>query len=451
MEAIVYDPKTGDILAMADTNQYNPNDPGRPISDEDRAAFGALSPEDQTAYLSKMWRNPCISDTYDPGSPFKTITVSSGLEDGVITPDSTFNCSGSIKVYDRNIRCWIYPGAHGWQTVREAVANSCNPVMVQIVQKLGLDRFYNYLELFGITEKTGVDLPGEEGPLIQDFATAGPVGLATMAFGQGLSVTPIQMVSAVGAVANDGKLMVPRIVKGYADNDGNMTEEFAPKIKRQVISENTAAEVRDILNFVSVKQTSSAAKIAGYNIVVKTGTTQKLVNGQYSETDVIGSMYIMAPIEDPQFIALVLCDTPRVGYYGIETAGPVVNEIATELLQYMNIKPNYSDAEIAKMNNEKISVSDYTGWTLADAKASLERLGLKTNIGYFEGEAPAAPADNSAAPADDSAAALDGDVHNGEDDGGVTNNLSKGLPVVDQYPKPGMKVVPGGTVYLYWE
>jgi len=446
MMGIVYDPKTGDILAMADTNPYDPNNPGQPLSDADRATFAGLSTEDQSAYLAGMWRNPCISDVYDPGSPFKVVTVSSALEDGVITPNSTFNCAGSIKVYDQVIHCWIYPGAHGMQTVTQAVGNSCNPVMVQIVQLLGYDRFYNYLQLYGMTEKTGIDLPGEENSLVQSRDKTGPVDLATMAFGQGISITPLQMICAVGAVANDGKLMVPRVVKGLADNDGNMVQEFAPKIHRQVVSETTAAETLKIMNYVSEFQTAPAAKIEGYNIGIKTGTTQKLVNGQYSMTDVIGSMVIVAPIEDPQFVALVLCDTPRVGYYGISTAGPVVNEIATDLLRYLNIKPNYTADELAKIESQKPSVADYTGWTLSDSKASLERLGLKSNIGYFSGDAPDASAANAAQDPDNIGSSVDA----AENDY-LINDLDRNLKVVDQYPKPGMKVDAGGTVFLYWD
>jgi len=450
MVAIVYDPRTGDVLAMADTDPYDPNDPGRPMAEADREIFGALSPEEQTEYLSKMWRNPCISDVYDPGSPFKAITAASGLEDGAVTPETRFNCGGALRVYDQNIRCWVYPGAHGGLSVREAVAHSCNPSMIQIVQALGYSRWYNYLELFGITEKTGIDLPGEENPLVQNENEAGPVGLATMSFGQGLSVTPIQMVSAIGAIAYDGKLMVPRIVKGFADNDGNMIEEFAPKIKRQVISENTAAEMREILNEVSefqAQQALSVAKIPGYNIGIKTGTTFKLINGEYSESHVIGSMVLIAPIENPQFVALVLCDTPRVGYYGIGTAGPVVNEIATELLRYLNVKPSYTAEEIDRMNNKNLAVADYTGWTLGDAKASLERLGLKSNIGEF-GSGEPIETDNEENGADGTDA---GQTPAAQEYSYQVDNLNKGLKVVDQYPKPGVRVAPGGTVFLYWE
>jgi stage V sporulation protein D (sporulation-specific penicillin-binding protein) len=311
---------------------------------------------------------------------------------------------------------------------------------------LGYSRFYNYLELFGITEKTGIDLPGEENPQIQSFDTVGPVGCATMAFGQGLSITPVQMVSAIGSIANDGKLMVPRVVKGLADDDGNMIEEFYPKIKRQVVSENTAAEVREILNYVSQRQLSPAARITGYNIGVKTGTTQKLINGEYSESHVIGSMFIIAPIEDPQFVVLVLCDTPRVGYYGIETAGPVVNEIAAELMRYLNIRPSYTEEEIANLNSQKIAVYDYTGWTLEEAKASIESLGLRSNIGTFIGDKPAGRDEPGAGDGDG-----DGEDMITWDAGYKTDNLRRNMPVVDQYPKPGMPVAPGGVVFLYWE
>ncbi|MCL2111130.1 MAG: penicillin-binding transpeptidase domain-containing protein [Clostridiales bacterium] len=450
---IVYDPRTGDILAMADTEPYDPNDPGRPITEEAREEFAELTPEEQAEYLSRMWSNPNISDVYDPGSPFKIITVASGLEDGVITPESWFNCGASLQVHDRNIRCWNYPSAHGGQNIREGFANSCNPVMMQITQALGYDRFYNYLELFGFTERTGVDLPGEGNPLVLDAQTAGPVGLATMSFGQGLSITPLQMISSIGAVAHDGKLLVPRVVKGLADGDGNMVEEFAPKIRRQVISENTAAETREIMQDSSEAQYSSAARISGYNVGVKTGTTYRLIGGEYSEHAVIGSMAMIAPIEDPQFVVLVLCDTPRVGYYGISTAGPVVNEIASELLRYLNIRPDYTPEEIESLNNQKLEVPDYTGWTLEDAKASLERFGLKTNIGVFLGDV--AELNEGGDDGDeDGEDGEDGDASGSlslVDSSYLVNHLRKDLAVVDQYPKPGMRVSPGGTVFLYWD
>jgi stage V sporulation protein D (sporulation-specific penicillin-binding protein) len=413
MMAIVMDPKTGDILALASTDDalFDPNDPGRPVSEEDRAAFGALPAEEQSEYLNDMWHNPLIAEVYDPGSVFKLVTVSSAIEEGAVTPDDTFTCGGAYQVADRLIQCWVYPGGHGTQDVRTAVKNSCNPAMIQIIQRLGYERFYNYLELYNITDRTGVDLPGEAMPLIQDEETAIPVGLSTMSFGQGLSVTPIQMASVVSSIANGGKYMQPRIARGLADADGQIVEEFPTKIKRQVISEETAREVREIMDFVAIENGVKGGDLSGYKIGVKTGTSQKLIDGEYTLEQRLGSMVSIAPIEDPRFVVLVLCDTPRVGFYGIETAGPTLKRITAETLRYLNVKPNYSEDELAQMESGKIDVGDYSGMTYSEAAAQLESVGL---------------------------------VASGQD-----NAPGEDFTIVDQYPKPGMRANEGGTVFLY--
>ena len=413
MLAIVMDPNNGDILAMASTDDANfdPNDPGRPVDPAEREAFGQLSAQDQSAYLSKMWHDPLIGDVYDPGSVFKLVTVSSALENGAVVPSDTFVCNGGFQVADQYIRCWVYPGAHGTEDLRTAVKNSCNPAMIQVIQRLGYERFYNYLQLYGITEKTGIDLPGEASPLIQDEKTAIPVGLATMAFGQGLSITPIQMISAVAAIANDGKLMQPRIAKGLVDETGKTTEEFPSKIKRQVISEETAKETRDIMDFVAVQNGVTGGDLAGYKIGIKTGTTEKLVNGEYTNLQRIGSMVAIAPLDNPRFVVLVLCDTPRNGFYGISTTGPTLKKITGETLRYLNVKPSYTEDEIASMESGKIQVPDYTGMTYSAAAEKITALGL-TPSGQEEGSA--------------------------ED-----------FTIVDQYPKPGMRASEGDTVFLY--
>ncbi|MDR3304729.1 MAG: PASTA domain-containing protein [Clostridiales Family XIII bacterium] len=411
MMCVVMDPGNGEILAMAATDPFDPNAPWEPIAEEAQAEFAALAPEDQTAYLSRMWRNPIISDTYDPGSVFKLITVSSALEEGVVTPETEFVCNGSYKVYDRDIRCWNYPSAHGVQTVRNGVLNSCNPVMIQIVQKMGYERFYNYLELFGITEKTGVDLPGEGRPLIQSAEVAGPVGLSTMSFGQGLSVTPIQMVSAVAAIANDGKLMQPHIVKGLANADGEIVTEFPSKIERQVISEETAQEIKGIMEYVAAESPTPAGRIEGYRLGVKTGTTMKLIDGEYSGGAVVGSMTAIAPIDNPRFVILVVADTPKKAHYGNVTAGPTLNTITSEVLRYLNVKPNYTEEEMATMDQGKVSVPDMVGWHYEAAEEALEASGFVVSS---EG------------------AGSSGDYE-----------------ITDQYPKPGTRVEPGSTVFLY--
>ncbi|MCL2493679.1 MAG: penicillin-binding transpeptidase domain-containing protein [Clostridiales bacterium] len=413
MMAIVMDPNNGDILAMASTDDanFNPNDPGEPVDPTARAAFMKLSAQDQSAYLSKMWHNELIGDLYDPGSVFKLVTVSSALEAGAVTPESTFVCNGGIQVADQYIRCWVYPGAHGTEDLKTAVKNSCNPAMIQVVQRLGYEKFYNYLQLYGITAKTGIDLPGEASPLIQDEQTAIPVGLATMAFGQGLSITPMQMIDAVATIANNGKLMQPRIAEGLVDDNGKTVQTFPSKIVRQVISEETAKQTRDIMDYVAVQEGVTGGDLSGYTIGIKTGTTEQLVNGKYTDSQRIGSLVAIAPIENPRFVILVLCDTPRNGFYGITTTGPTLEKITGETLRYLNVKPSYTQAEINSMESGKIQVPDYTGMAYNDAAAKIKALGL---------------------------------VASGQDEDSPDN-----FKVVDQYPKPGMRANAGDTVFLY--
>lgn len=340
VEAIVMDPKNGDILAMAAYPTFDPNSPGEPLLKEDKKEFAGLSAADQATYLNQLWRNPLISDLYDPGSTFKLVTVASAIEVSAVTPESQFKCDGHIQVSDVKIRCGAYPGAHGVETVRQAVGNSCNPVLIQIAQKMGFNRFYQYMSLFGITEPTGISFPAEASPLIQNKGHAGPVDLATMSYGQGLSITPLQMVTAVSAIGNDGKLMQPRLVKGFTTQNGDIAQEFPSKIKRQVVSAQTAEEVRDIMEYVVQSGSGQEVQIPGYRVGAKTGTTQKLINGKYSTTRIMGSMIAMAPMDDPQFTVLVIVDDPVIGSSGRLTAGPAVKEILTELLRYKNIKPN---------------------------------------------------------------------------------------------------------------
>ena len=412
MLCIVMDPNNGDILAMADTDPYDPNVPNKPMTEEAQEEYDSLETDaDRSAFLNKMWKNPLISDVYDPGSVFKLVTVSSALEECKITPDNYFYCGGSVHLYDREIKCWNYPGAHGSQSLKQAVQNSCNPAMIQIIQKMGNERFYDYLELFGMTEKTGIDLPDETSSLVQSEEDAGPIGLATMAFGQGISITPIQLASAVAAIANDGKLMRPRVVKGIANNQGEMIEEFPSKIERQIMSTTTAQEVRDIMEFVAQDRSLDVAHINGYRIGVKTGTTQKLVNGAYDNSTIIGSMVTIAPIEDPKFIVLVISDTPRAGRYGNSTAGPTLKNITTELLRYLNVKPNFTEAELNAMEKAKVKVPDLVGDMYSDASGNLESRGLH----------PSAQG----------------------------NEKEKDYEIVAQYPAAGTLVEPGSTIFLY--
>jgi stage V sporulation protein D (sporulation-specific penicillin-binding protein) len=339
VEAIILDPDSGDVLAMASYPDYDPNDADKPVDKKQLKKFKKLNEEKQVEMLNSLWRNPVVSDLYEPGSVFKLVTTAAGIETGTVTTESKFTCSGKYKVNDSNIQCWTYPSAHGTQSLKVAVGNSCNPAMVQMIQRMGYDEFHQYLELFGISETTGIDFPGEASPLIQDKNISGPVGLATMSFGMGLNVTPVQMASAVSAIVNGGNLMRPRLVKGLADEDGNIIEEFPTKITRKVLSEQTSDEMRDIMEFTVNDAGAQIAKIPGYRIGAKTGTSQMLIDGEYSKSKIVGSIVAVAPMEDPQFVVLVIVRNPKKGEFGSTTAGPAVKTILEEVLRYKSIKP----------------------------------------------------------------------------------------------------------------
>ncbi|MDR2610779.1 MAG: penicillin-binding protein 2 [Clostridiales Family XIII bacterium] len=339
VEAVVLDPRNGDVLAMATYPDYDPNDPGKPVDEKQLETFKGLEAEEQSKMINSLWRNPVVSDLYEPGSVFKLITAASGIESGSVTTDSKFTCKGSYHVADRNIRCWVYPESHGTQTTKQAVGNSCNPAMIQIAQKMGSDTFYKYMQQFGVTESTGIDYPGEAKPIIQPKDTSGPVGLATMAFGMGLNVTPIEMASAISAIANGGDLFQPRLVKALADNEGNITQEFPAKMTRKVLSKQTSDEMKEIMEYTVDDAGAKAAQIPGYRIGAKTGTAQRLVDGKYGD-GIVGSIVAVAPMEDPQFVVLVVVSNPEIGEFGSTTAGPAVKEILTEILRYKSIKPS---------------------------------------------------------------------------------------------------------------
>jgi stage V sporulation protein D (sporulation-specific penicillin-binding protein) len=425
------DPKTGDILAMAATPAFDPNDPGVPIDEAMKEAFKTMTEEEQYAYNNSVWRNPMVTDLYEPGSVFKLVTVASGLEEGVITPDTHVICRGILTVEDRQIKCWNYPESHGEQTVKVAVGNSCNSGMIQVIQKMGYDKFAQYLELFGMTSKTEIDFPGEADSLIQSREVSGPVGLATMSFGQGMSITPIEMINAIASIGNGGKLMQPRLVKGVSDESGKMIEEFDPVVLRQVISKQTASETMDIMEYVVEEAGGTIAKIPGYRIGGKTGTGQKITDGSYDiDADkIVGSMVAMAPMDDPQFVVLMVVDEPKNGEYGSTTAGPGVRDILEEVLRYLNIKPNYTEEERQQVEADKRTVPNVTGKTIGDAQTLLLAENL---VGRVDRKS------NASSGAQDSEVAENAEV-----------DAPAGTVVLRQYPEEGVVVQKDSRVILY--
>lgn len=342
---IVMDPKTGEILALANKPDYDPND--------------------YRNYPQEARRNFAVSDTYEPGSTFKIVTASAGLEEGVVRPNDRFYDPGYIIVSGVKIRCWR-AGGHGSQSFIQVVQNSCNPGFIEVGMRLGKERFLKYIKAFGFGETTGIDLPGEAKGIL-DPNKIGPVELATISFGQGISTTPIQLLTAVSAVANDGRLMEPHVAKALLDKDNNRVMEFKPRVVRQVISKETAKEMQRILESVVTNGTGGRAKIEGIKVAGKTGTAEKYADGKY-----IASFVGFAPADDAKLAAIVIIDEPSTGiYYGGQIAAPVFQKVISDSLKYLGVKP-----EIASEEDNRIEVPDVRNIYVEDAKKILKEKGL---------------------------------------------------------------------------
>lgn len=339
---MIMDPKTGEILAMGSYPAFDPNDAKKPLKKKDQKKLEKMTEEEKTDFWNEMWRNNLISDTYEPGSTFKLMTLGATLEEGIATPRSHYTCSGTINVEGSVIKCWRSDDPHGRQTLKEATGNSCNPVFVQLALKLGKSKFYSYLRNFGITDITGVDFPGETSSIMLPQDTLMNSDLARVGFGQSINITPIQLVTAVSAYGNKGKLMRPHLVKAFLDDDGKVVEKVKPKVVRQVVSEDTASEVLDIMKNNVDNLGANTAKIEGYNIGGKTGTAQKTINGKISK-QTYSSFIGIAPTDDPKFTILVVVDNPRGVQYGSATAGPAAKDVMTNILRYLNVQPKASD------------------------------------------------------------------------------------------------------------
>ena len=411
--AIVMHPKTGDILAMAQTPEFDLNDPKTPLDEKEQKKLEAMSDSEKVDYWNKMWRNSLISDVYEPGSTFKLLTTAIALEEDATSLDETFTCTGTIEVSGETIHCWKYPQTHGTQSLKQAVGNSCNPVFVRLATKIGIEKFYNYMGTFGITGTTGVDFPGEGTALLQSKETAGPVGLATIGFGQGVAVTPIQLITAVSSFGNDGKLMKPRLVKELQDSDGETVQEFGTEVVRETVSKETADEICGIMEYVVAEGGAGTAKVEGYRVGGKTGTAEKINEaGTGYGNDTYSSCIAMAPMDDPQVTVLVIVDSPKGVRYGSVTAGPAVQQILSDTLRYLNVSPDEKSAEEAAA--QKTEVPDVVGQNVSEA------------IGILGGASLSYDTDQAAAE-------------------------KENFIVTRQYPAAGTKVKKGSKIYLYHE
>ena len=337
---IVMNPKTGDILAMATYPYYDLNNPFTINTEELKNNWELLEQADKSRLLQAMWRNKAIADTYEPGSTFKLVTASAALEEKIAETDraGAFNCSGSIEIAGRRIKCWRYYRPHGAQSLRQALMNSCNPVFIGLGQKIGVEKYYEYLERFGFLRKTGIDLPGEAGSIFLKKEKVGPVELATISFGQRFEVTPIQMITMVSTIANNGKYVYPRLVKKIQDAETEEIEEIEPKFGEQVISEETAKNVLSMMTSVVSEGTGKNARVQGYNIGGKTGTSEDGVNTGKYVTSFIG----VAPTDDPELTILVTLYNPtgEGGHQGGGVAAPVAGKILSEVISYLEIQPS---------------------------------------------------------------------------------------------------------------
>lgn len=412
---VALDPKTGDVLSMASKPDYDPNDPRSPIYPYFEDELAKYSEKDKLKGYYQMWRNPAVSDTYEPGSTFKLVTSSAGLEENVIKDDEKFVCTGSVTIGGRRIKCWRHYEPHGEQNFAQGVQNSCNPVFIEVGNRLGVSKLYDYIEGFGFKEKTGLDLPGEAKGIMYNEKNVGPVELATISFGQSISVTPMQLTRAISGIANGGKLMQPRVVKAFTDDKGNIIEELEPVMSRQIISEETSKKMMEIAESVVSQGSGKAAYIPGYKIGGKTGTAQKVIDGRYAQGKYICSFIGIAPTDDPQIVVLAIVDEPTgVMAFGSTTAGPIVKEIMQDSLKYLGVEQKYTEEEKEEFEKKQVVVPDVRNMNIGDATKTLEENGLNIN--------------------------LDTDIQ-----------LSENTKIKDMFPKPGIKVEEGSSIIIYFE
>ena len=372
---IIMDPSDGSILAMATYPDYNLNDPYTP-NEWYSEGWDSLSQQEQTNKLYSMWRNRAVLDTYEPGSTFKVITASIGLEENVVETDTPndFYCSGHETVADRTINCSKLSG-HGSQTLRNALENSCNPALIQLGQRIGVDKFYDYLKAFGLFDKTGVDLPSEGTSSFWAKENVGPVELATMSFGQRFTITPLQLITAISSVANDGVLVTPHVVKQIENSETGTITNVETKEVRQVISEDTADKMKSMMQSVVEEGGGSYAQVKGYSIGGKTGTSEP--NPDRPEDGYVASFVAIAPVENVEVVVLLTLYDPQVSnYYGGSIAAPAVSQILTEVLPYLDIPSNDS---VDSSTTETISTPDVVNKTVAEAQKILQEAGLEYN------------------------------------------------------------------------
>ncbi len=411
--AIVMNPQNGDVLSMANYPDYNLNTPFEIINPKQQALYDSLSDEEkQSFYYNTLWNNKCVQNTYEPGSTFKIITAATGLEEGIVDENTpgVFYCGGSQDVSGIKINCWRYDNPHGGQSLKQALANSCNPAFIQLGQKIGAETLYKYYAAFGLFNKTNPYFYGESNSVFFDINNMNATNLATMSFGQRFTITPIQLMSALCAIANEGVLMEPRIVKEITNTDTGAVTTIEPKEIRQVISKETADTMMDMLEYVVTDGTGKYAKVQGYSVGGKSGTSEPLSEDEKS--GFVASFVGLSPTVNTQVVVLVALYNPKsYSHQGGTITGPVVAQILSEVLPYLGINSNSNSQTTNTNEYTTASIPDVRNKTITEARTILQNAGFKVRI-------------------------------SSEEDYDTTI-------VTDQVPKPGITLVSGSTIYLY--
>ena len=328
---LVMNPQNGEIYANVNVPEFNLNDPFTLPSDVD---ITGLTDQQIQDLRNQMWRNPSVNDTYEPGSTFKVITAAAGLEKGVVTPEDTFSCPGFRVVDDRRIRCHKV-GGHGSETFVQGVMNSCNPVFIDVGQRIGAEDFYSYFQQFGLMSKTGIDIPGEAGTIMHKLDNIGPVELATMSFGQSFQITPVQLATTLSSIINGGRRVTPHFGVEILSSQGELLKRLDYEVETGIVSEETSATMRYMLEQVVAEGGGNKASIEGYRIGGKTATSQTLPRGT---NKYISSFVGFAPAEDPQVLAMCIIHNPQGIYYGGTIAAPVIRGLFENILPYLGIE-----------------------------------------------------------------------------------------------------------------
>ena len=370
---ILMDPSTGDILAMATYPDYNLNTPFEP-NDALLATWDTLSSEEKTNSLYKMYSNKVVNETFEPGSVFKPIIASIGLEENIVQTDTAgdFYCNGSQKVADISINCANRSG-HGSQSLRNALENSCNPALIKLGSRIGVSTMYKYFQAFGLFDKTGIAAAGESSSQFHSESSVGPTELATMSFGQRFTITPLQMITAACAIANDGVLVKPRIVTKIENPDTGVVTNIDVQEVRKVVSSETAAKVRDMMESVVTDGGGKLGAVKGYSIAGKTGTSEPDPN--HPENGYVASFLAIAPVENAKVVAVLSLYGPQgKNHYGGQISAPVVSQVLSEVLPYLGIPSNETSSSTTTAST--ITIPDLKGKTVTEAKNILSDLGI---------------------------------------------------------------------------